>query len=88
MAGQDATGPESIGHLLDRFPEDEATVRDLIARDPTFAALCQEYGQSEEELRQTERGGEGAAELATELRQRHEQIEEELLARIEGYRPT
>ena len=88
MAGQDATGPESIRHLLDRFPEDEATVRDLIARDPTFDALCREYRQTEEEFQQTEREGSSAAELAAELRRRREQIEEELLARIEGYRPT
>jgi hypothetical protein len=34
MAEQDATGVEDIRHLLDRFPEDETTVRDLIRRDP------------------------------------------------------
>ena len=45
MAEQDATGVEDIRHLLDRFPEDETTVRDLIRRDPTFAMLCREYHQ-------------------------------------------
>ena len=74
MAALDVTEVESIRHLLDRFAEDEATVRDLIERDPTFAALCQEYRQTENELQR--------------LRRRHEQVEEELLARIEGYRPT
>jgi hypothetical protein len=43
MAAQDATGVEAIRHLLERFPEDETTVRDLITRDPTFATLCREY---------------------------------------------
>ena len=46
MATQGTTGIESIRHLLERFPEDEATVRDLIKRDPTFAALCEEYRQT------------------------------------------
>jgi hypothetical protein len=74
MAAQAATEVESIRHLLERFPEDETTVHDLIQRDPTFAALCQEYRQTEVELEQ--------------LRQRNEQIEEELLTRIEGYTPV
>ena len=74
MVAQGAPGVESIRHLLERFPEDETTVRDLIRRDPTFAALCEEYRQTEGELQQ--------------LRQRHKQIEEELLTRIEGYAPA
>jgi hypothetical protein len=49
-------------------------VRDLIKRDPTVAALWKEYRQTEKELQQ--------------LRQRHKQIEEELLTRIEGYAPA
>ena len=83
MAAQDATGVESI-----RFPEDETAVRDLIARDPTFAALCREYHQTEEELQQLEREGDNVAEEAAGLRQRQAQIEDELLARIEGHRPV
>jgi hypothetical protein len=74
MAAQDATGVDAIRHLLERFPEDEATVRDLVTRDPTFATLCREYRQTEEELER--------------LRQQREQIEEELLTRIEGYTPA
>jgi hypothetical protein len=50
MAEQDTAGVEDIRHLLNRFPEDETTVRDLIQRDPTFAALCREYHQTEEEI--------------------------------------
>jgi hypothetical protein len=49
-------------------------VRDLLRRDPSFAALCAEYRQTERELEQ--------------LRERHQQIEEELLTRIEGYTPA
>ena len=73
MATQDVEF-ESIRSLLERFPEDEATVRDLSERDPVFAALCREYRQTAEEIQR--------------LRQLHEQIEEELLTRIEGYAPV
>jgi hypothetical protein len=31
MAEQNATGLEDIRHLLDRFPEDERTVRSCVA---------------------------------------------------------
>jgi uncharacterized protein YdcH (DUF465 family) len=81
---------ERVRHLLDRFPEDEETIRELINRDAAFEALCQEYEQTERELHQLENGGAAARGTgeAAELRHRHEAIEEELLARIEGYRPT
>jgi uncharacterized protein YdcH (DUF465 family) len=77
---------ERIRHLLNRFPEDEDTIRDLVERDTGFDALCQEYQQTEQELRQLEQ--KGAAAEAAELRHRYEAIEQELLARIEGYRPV
>jgi hypothetical protein len=54
-------------------PETEGSVQELIRRDQTFAALCQEYLQTDQEIER--------------LRQRCEQIEEELLTRIEGYTP-
>ena len=34
MAAQDATRVDAIRHLLERFPEDETTVRDLIHAGP------------------------------------------------------
>ena len=73
MAEQGTTGVEDIRHLLNRFPEDETTVRDLIQRDPTFAALCREYHQTEEEIQR--------------LRERLEQVDEEPVTRLEGYTP-
>ena len=80
---------ERIRHLLDRFPEDEETIRGLIDRDTDFAALCQEYQQTEQELHRLEdQGAAGGGAEAAELRHRYEAIEEELLARIEGYRPV
>jgi uncharacterized protein YdcH (DUF465 family) len=80
---------ERVRHLLDRFPEDEETIRDLIKRDTGFDALCQEYQQTEHELHDLEqKGAPVAAAEAAELRHRYEAVEEELLARIEGYRPV
>jgi uncharacterized protein YdcH (DUF465 family) len=80
---------ERIRHLLDRFPEDEEAIRDLIKTDAAFEALCQEYLQTEQELHrlEDEDSATGGAAEAAELRHRYEAIEEELLTRIEGYRP-
>jgi hypothetical protein len=71
---------QRIRSLLARFPENEETVRRLVATDATFDALCTEYRKVivlfdcfEAEVRQ--------------LRQRRAWLEEELLTRIEGYQP-
>ena len=34
---------ERIRSLLAQFPEDEVAARELIAKDASFDALCQEY---------------------------------------------
>ena len=34
---------ERIRSLLAQFPEDEAAIRKLVARDARFSALCDEY---------------------------------------------
>jgi uncharacterized protein YdcH (DUF465 family) len=79
---------ERIRHLLARFPENEALVSDLIGKDPAFNALCQEYHALEGEIE--------GLRLATDpermayaegLRQRWRSVEEDILTRIEGYRP-
>src|SRR5829696_3363070 len=102
MAEQGATAVESIRPLLERFLDNEATVRDLIARDPTFAALCREYGQTAEEVQQLRQERAHIERELQHLRQRrdhiegelerlpqwHEQLEEGLLTRIEGYTPV
>jgi hypothetical protein len=71
---------ERIRPLLARFPEDEATVRRLVATDARFNALCQEYREVTELLDRFE------AEVEP-LRQRRAWLEVELLTRIEGYQP-
>jgi hypothetical protein len=71
---------ERIQSLLARFPEDEATVRRLVATDARFDALCQEYHEVIELLDRFEPEVE-------QLRQRRAWLEVELLTRIEGYQP-
>jgi len=44
-----------------------------VSGDPTFAALCREYHQTEEEIQR--------------LRERLERLDDELVTRIEGYAP-
>jgi uncharacterized protein YdcH (DUF465 family) len=78
---------ERIRDLIERFPENEETIRELIKSDPNFDSLCQEYKDIGDELRRLERKSDAVS--ATEgLKMRRRAIEEELLTRIEGYRPN
>jgi len=88
---------ERIRSLLARFPEDEETVRRLMATDASFDALCHDYRKVKDLLDRFEtevkrlRGViesldrvEAEVKRLTQLRAR---LEEELLMRIEGYQP-
>jgi len=80
---------ERIRDLIERFPEDEETIRQLIRSDPTFDSLCQEYKDIGDELRRLERKRDpGAVTEAEGLKMRRQAVEDELLARIEGYTPS
>ena len=71
---------ERIRSLLARFSEDEDTVRQLVAAEPSFDALCHEYHKIIHLLE--------AYEMQSNLlRERKAFLEEELLALIEGHRP-
>jgi hypothetical protein len=72
---------ERIRSLLARFSEDEATVRRLVATDASFDALCHEYRKVIELLDRYE-------VAVKQLSQRRASLEEELLTRIEGHRPS
>jgi hypothetical protein len=71
---------ERIRSLLARFSEDEETVRELVASDASFDALCHEYRKIIEVLG-------GLETQVRRLKQRRAWLEEELLTRIEGHRP-
>lgn len=88
---------ERIRLLLSKFPEDEGTVRLLVATDPSFDALCQQYRKVIELLDgfEAEVGRlrkvidyhdrfEAEVKRLTRLRV---SLEEQLLTRIEGYQP-
>jgi hypothetical protein len=88
---------ERIQLLLARFPEDEATVRRLVATDASFDALSHEYckvigllDSFEAEVKRLRNVIERLNSFETEVKrltQLRASLEEELLTRIEGYQP-
>jgi hypothetical protein len=74
---------ERIRSLLARFSENEETVRQLVATDPAFDALCEAYHDVIERLD----GLEGLEVEVKRLEQRRARLEEDLLMHIEGYQP-
>lgn len=83
---------ERIRSLLAQFPEDEVAARDLIAKDASFDALCQEYRKVvdlldsfETEIKQLMQFRPSAE--VTQLKHLRASLEEQLLSRIEGYEP-
>ncbi len=80
---------ERIRELLNRFPENEEAVRELIRGNPDFDALCQEYKDITQELRRLEGTKDpNSVSEAEGLKGRRDAVEEELLTRIEGYEPV
>jgi len=71
---------ERVRSLLARYSENEEAVRELVATDASFDALCTEYQKVVEML-------DGFEAQIKELRQHRAWLEEELLTRIEGHRP-
>jgi len=71
---------ERIRSLLARFSENEETVRQLVATDPAFDALCDAYREVIERL-------DGVEVEVKRLEQRRARLEEDLLMHIEGYQP-
>ena len=71
---------ERIRSLLARYSEDEEIVRQLVAMDASFDAICNEYCKVIELL-------DGFETQIKRLMERRAWLEEELLTRIEGYQP-
>lgn len=71
---------ERIRSLLARFSESDETVRQLVATDAAFDALCDEYRDVIERL-------EGLEVEVRQLKERKAGLEENLLMHIEGYQP-
>jgi uncharacterized protein YdcH (DUF465 family) len=71
---------ERIRSLLAQFPEDEAAIRELVARDARFNALCEEYRKVVDLI------GDFEAHVKL-LEERRAWLEEQLLMRMEGQPP-
>ncbi len=69
--------------MLARFSENEETVRQLVATDARFDALCDEYREVIERLERLD----GLEVGVKRLKERRAELEEDLLMRIEGYQP-
>jgi hypothetical protein len=81
---------ERIRSLLAQFPEDEVAARELIAKDASFDALCQEYRKVVDLLDSFETEIKRLMQLrasASRLKHLRASLEEQLLSRIEGYEP-
>jgi uncharacterized protein YdcH (DUF465 family) len=74
---------ERIRPLLARFSENEEIVRQLVATDASFDALCDEYHEVIERLERLD----GLEAEVERLKERRAELEEDLLMRIEGYQP-
>ena len=83
---------ERIRSLLAQFPEDEAAVRELIAKDASFDELCKQYRNVVDLIDGFETEINRLVQLrasaeVTRLKHLRASLEEQLLSRIEGYEP-
>ena len=77
---------ERIRQLLNRIPEKQGLVRQLLERNPGLNALCQESDDITQKLSRLEALEDpGALSKSEDLKGRRTGVEEELLARIEAY---
>jgi hypothetical protein len=77
-----------ITNILSRFPEDEKAVRALIHESRELEALCQEYADTGRELEHATGPNRQNVSVGDMLQKRRMALEEEILARIEGYTPV
>jgi len=73
---------EEMRPLLERFPEDEKTIGELLRNDEDFRSMCHEYHHIASELQNAD------PEATKDLTHRRSALEEELMRRIEGYQPV
>jgi uncharacterized protein YdcH (DUF465 family) len=76
-------------NIIEQFPANENTIRELMQTDPKFASLCEEYVGIANKLEGLSQMREAGATVETiALEKRYAEVEEELLTVIEGYRPV
>ncbi len=80
---------DSMHKIIERFPENRDTLRELRDTNSKFEILCEEYTTVSAKLDAlAQRNGDDAPAGINALRQRKTAIEEALLSLIEGYSPT
>ncbi len=82
---------ERIRPLIDRYPEYDQVVLDLLERNGLFVTLCQEYSELNDQLTRLEKGDGKYLHLQSEtkgLRNWRQAVEEEILTLIEGCCPV
>jgi len=79
---------QSLHNLIERLPGDVEAIRSTILEDHDLGVMCQEYRAIEEELRKLEIvGGAQSMSEANGLKMRCIALEEDILSKIEGYKP-
>jgi hypothetical protein len=76
---------DEVEALAGRFPHRASAIRRLQARDPTFRAICDDYGVVQSALRHWEATGQAAPERVAEYRQSLEELAAEALAILQAF---
>jgi hypothetical protein len=74
---------DEIETLAQRFPQHASTIRRLEARDPSFRAICEDYGEALRALKHWQAAGQAAPGRVAEYRQILMELEAEALAMLE-----
>jgi hypothetical protein len=75
---------DEIETLAQRFPQHATTIRRLRARDPSFRAICEDYGEAQRALKHWQAASQAAPERVAEYRQILMELEAEALAILEA----
>lgn len=76
--------PDKLQHVLDRLPHQRRALRERMLRDPSFRAICADYGAAVEALSGWESSSEPEASLrAQEFRELVTELQAEILAALD-----
>ena len=77
---------DKIRHILDRLPEKSHMINSLMAKDPEFASLCEDYNDCAYALRYWRRSKAPEAETrVNEYRILVEELEQEMHQALEAF---
>ena len=76
----------NVAAIVTRFPLRELEIRRQYARNPTFREVCEDYDEALAALRHWEGAGPAGATRAEEYRRIVDELEAEILARLDRAR--